>query len=112
MTATIAPTFWGVIDVQLAEIADGADTFIKVKMALDDVHGYTDAVQSFEGHSERDAHAQFYGSGGDKTLVAALIAAGWTVTWAQASYHYEVTHPLTHDVLTYTEGDVDHGTHS
>jgi hypothetical protein len=116
MTATIAPTvsltFWDVIDAQLLEIATGADTFTKVKTALDNVHGYTDAVQSFEGHSDRDAHAQFYGSGGDKTLVAALITAGWHVTWAIASYRYEVTHPLTNDVLTYTEGDVDRGAHS
>ena len=35
----------------------------------------------------------FQGSGGDLTVRSALAAAGWTVAWSKASYHYAMQPP-------------------
>ena len=100
-----ALTFWQVITAQLDEISSGADTFNKVKSALDNVHGNTD--EYFTRHADSKNHAQFYGSGGDRSLGGALRAAGWHIFYLSASYHYNAKHPATMEALTYTEGDVD-----
>ena len=103
-------TFWQVITAQLAAVADNADTFDKVKAALDNTHGCPDPYLT--GHTDRPNHAQFYGSGGDDTLNEALSESGWTLSWAEANYYWECTHPVTGEILTYIEGDVYRGAHS
>ena len=111
MPPTTPLTFWEVIDAQLAEISTSADTFDKVKSALDNRRGYTNAHGDFPvplGHS----HAFFAGSGGDKSVSDALRGAGWHLLWSKASYHYAMQHPVTGEILTYTEGDVDRGDRS
>lgn len=54
--------------------------------------------------------AFFPGSGGDRTLLESLSAAGWTVVWAEAPYFY-VARNAGGELLTYIEGDVYRGDH-
>lgn len=96
--------FWTRIDKALDAIGDEAapaDTFAKVKAALD-ADGNPD-------NSEAAAPAFFAGSGGDRTLREALRKAGWRCIWSEASYFYVMQHPGTGETLTYIEGDVYEG---
>jgi hypothetical protein len=50
----------------------------------------------------------FAGSGGDESVLGALLSAGWAVAWAEASYHYAVT-ASDGSAITYVEGDIYRG---
>lgn len=52
--------------------------------------------------------AFFGGSGGDRQVIDALRAAGWTIVWAEAVYYF-VAKDHAGDLLTYIEGDVYRG---
>lgn len=101
--------FWDTITAQLDAIATGpADTFDKVRDALNDLHGSTDP---YLPPAKGPNAAFFAGSGGDATLNEALSRAGWRLSWAEANYYWEATHSTTGEVLTYIEGDVIRGAH-
>lgn len=105
-------TFWQEVDRQLERIeTEKPDTFAAVRVIL---------LDSTYGEIQRDIHlngarvfsdraAFFAGSGGERTLSSALREAGWRQLWCEASYHYAMYSPLTLEVLTYTEGDIDAG---
>lgn len=103
--------FWAQIDHQLSRIANTRpETYDEVRSILldpayDDITAERD--RNFVRRFDEDS-AFFAGSGGDP-LAGALFAAGWKVTTSQASYYYVMTHSITHEVLTYTEGDVQRG---
>lgn len=84
--------FWGHIDAQLAKLRTAG--------TADDV------IRLLDPPSSGDAF--FAGSGGDDSLMEALEAAGWVVTWAEASYYYVMKAP-NGDLITYVEGDVYRG---
>lgn len=93
--------FWSAIDAQLDRIIrDKPSTVEGVLLVLG---------------RRRDASGQlsgfFAGSGGDRSLFGALLAAGWRLEWSVASYFYAVRHPASGDRLTYIEGDVLEGDH-
>ena len=86
-------TFWDGIAAQLAELrtATTADDVLRI------LPGEDGSADGF-----------FAGSGGDDTVMEALQAAGWTVTWAKASYYYVMRAP-NGDEITYVEGDILRG---
>ena len=95
--------FWQVIEDQLTEL--------RTARTADDVL----RILATEGNPYGDPHissspAFFAGSGGDGSVMEALTTAGWVVTWAQASYYYEITAPGGSSV-TYCEGDIYPGRH-
>jgi hypothetical protein len=57
---------------------------------------------------ESSAEGFFAGSGGDDTVMEALQEAGWSVTWATASYYWVMRAP-NGDKITYVEGDIFRG---
>ena len=82
----------------------------------DDINAQLDAVEqatnadaviaALGGRSNASSGDAFFaGSGGDRTLMSALITAGWKLTWAEASYYYVMRAP-NGDLITYVEGDV------
>ena len=90
--------YWTAYDATLHRVAtEKPDTFADLKAILDEFHP----------PSSGDA---FFPGGGDDDLMGALIEAGWTVTWAKASYYYSAQHPRTTAAITYVEGDVYEGT--
>jgi hypothetical protein len=92
--------FWATIDQQLEEAtaAAGAADVLRIFSAGRNPYG--------PGHS---AGPFFAGSGGDKTLRAALSAAGWSLAWSKASYYYAMRAP-DGSTITYVEGDLYPGT--
>lgn len=90
--------FWAVVDAQLAELrsARSADDVLCILATRGNPYG--DPLIS-------SAPAFFAGSGGDGTVLDALSAAGWRVTWIEADYHYAMTAP-DGTGITYVEGDV------
>lgn len=46
------------------------------------------------------------GDNAGHSLDGILSAAGWRYEWAEASYYWQMRHPLTGDVIAYIEGDV------
>jgi hypothetical protein len=90
--------FWNVIDTQLAGLrqARTAGDVLRILATADNPYG---------DPSVSSAPAFFAGSGGDETVMDALQAAGWRVTWAEASYHYAMTAP-DGSAITYVEGDI------
>lgn len=84
-------SFWAIIDAQLQAL--------RTAKGVDDVM----SVLSTEG---RHADAGFFGgSGGDEGVDEALLTAGWSYLWCEASYHWAMRAP-DGTVLTYIEGDV------
>lgn len=69
------------------------ETFAALKAILD----------SFAPPSAAEA---FFPDGADDTLMAALQDSGWTVTWADAYYHYGARHRSSGTQIEYVEGDV------
>lgn len=105
-------TFWTEIDEQLDTIAnDKPDTFDGVRAILLDP-AYVEIQKDIHLNGPRafgpDA-AFFAGSGGDRSLWAALWKAGWAEIWGEASYYHVAQHPITGEKLTYIEGDVMRG---
>ena len=86
-------SFWDQIDGQLDQI----------ERAKPDT---SDGVIAALGGADDKGHGFFAGSGGDRSLLGALITAGWRVVASAAFYHYLVQHPATGDHLEYVEGDV------
>lgn len=115
MTTVPAPVpagFWQQIDHQLDRIKrDKPSTFDEIRAILLDP-SYVDITaeinRNFVRHFGPDA-AFFAGSGGDRTLFSTLYAAGWQPLEHEAAYYYAVQHPTTHEIITYTEGDVERG---
>ncbi|MDU2072533.1 MAG: hypothetical protein E7G28_13000 [Cutibacterium avidum] len=109
----VIPTgFWPQITHQLAAIVyHRPATFEGVRrILLDPLYDDIAAERNRNGvrHFGPDA-AFFAGSGGDETLMRALIDAGWQIGTEKASYWYTMTHPATGETLTYTEGDIELG---
>jgi hypothetical protein len=112
-TAPVVPTgFWPQITHQLAAVVyHRPSTFEGVRrILLDPVYDDIAAERNRNGvrHFGPDA-AFFAGSGGDETLMKALVKAGWQIGTEKASYWYTMAHPQSGETLTYTEGDVELG---
>jgi hypothetical protein len=92
--------FWAAVEAQLAELrtATSADDVLRILAPEHNPYGADSA--SGEGF--------FAGSGGDDSMQEALEAAGWHLTWAEASYYYVIQAP-NGDLITYVEGDVYRG---
>ena len=90
--------FWAKVDAQLGECqqAGSAGDVLRILATSGNPSG-DPAVTS--------APAFFAGSGGDDSLMAALEVAGWTLIWAEASYHWSMRAPDGSEI-TYVEGDV------
>lgn len=86
-------TFWQIIERQLdqATTAQTADDVLRI-FAVD-------------GHN---SPAFFGGSGGDDSLDGALLSAGWSYAWSEASYHWAMRAP-DGSGITYVEGDIFDG---
>lgn len=86
-------SFWDDIARQLAELrtATTADDVLRI-------------LPGGEGSGE----GFFAGSGGDDTVMESLLEAGWSVTWAAASYYWVMRAPGG-DEITYVEGDIFRG---
>lgn len=84
--------FWMQIDQQLDQIEQTKPTTAA---------GVVDLL----GGADERGRGFFAGSGGDRSLLSALIEAGWRVA-AAAYYHYLAQHPETGECLEYIEGDV------
>lgn len=115
MTSTpIQHNFWGQINEQLDKIAGYIDrpatTFDRVRDILLDTK-YTRVVeyvnQNGTTHFIAD-EAFFAGTGGDRSLAAALTAAGWNhdPDYDNSEYSYVMVHPHTGERLRYIEGDI------
>lgn len=97
--------FWKAIDASLDTIeTDKSDTFDKVRDALN-----TPEAREYGAVTWSKDSAFFGGSGGDRSLMLALVAAGWRVIWSESSYFYVARHTVTGETLTYIEGDVQRG---
>lgn len=105
--------FWPQIDHQLERIIrEKPSSFDAVrKILLDPVYDDITRNVSLNGVRAFDEDSAFFdGSGGDATLLRALLFAGWVVIDQRAGYHYVVRHSLVRgEELTYTEGDVQRG---
>lgn len=101
--------FWKQIDHQLDRIViEQPETFQAVKVILDDP-AYTDIQIEIHRNGTRampTGQTFFSGSGGDRSIAGALVAAGWAAIWSKASYHYAMRHTSSADRLTYIEGDL------
>jgi hypothetical protein len=93
-----ATDFWAVVDAQLAELRTAGTAGDVLRILATDRNPYGDP-------SITGAPAFFAGSGGDGSVGDALRAAGWRVTWAEASYYYSMRAPDGSEI-TYIEGDV------
>lgn len=94
--------FWAAIDAQLADLRQARTAADVLRILAPDNDPYH-TVLGAEPH--RAAPGFFAGSGGDGTVQNALAAAGWRLTWAEASYYYTMTAP-DGTVITYIEGDI------
>jgi hypothetical protein len=98
--------FWASIDLALDTIeTEKPDTFDGVKAILD-----ANGDPNKTGWADHGANRAFFaGSGGDRSLWAALWKAGWAEIWGEANYYYVAQHPISGEKLTYIEGDVMRG---
>jgi hypothetical protein len=85
--------FWDAIDAQLAQ-AQSAGSAADVL-----------AIFGSPGHN---SPGFFGGSGGDESLDAVLLGAGWSYAWSKASYHWAMRAP-DGSGITYVEGDIYEG---
>jgi hypothetical protein len=89
--------FWDRIHQAIVDAGE-AKTVADVMAALE-ANGNPDEI---EGSGE-----QFFGgSGGDETLLDALLDAGWHLHRWQAPYYWVAREPAGEGLLTYIEGDV------
>jgi hypothetical protein len=95
--------FWAAVDAQLAELRQ-ARTAGDVLRILAPARNPYNALPGHDGTTS--APGFFAGGGGDGTVLEALIAAGWRLAWAEASYHYAMTAPDDQSGITYVEGDI------
>lgn len=114
MTATLTlPTgFWGQIDHQLDRIIQEApQRFADLRAILLDAR-YEEVLAEVHRNFVRrfsPDEAFFAGSGGERSLPAALVKAGWKVQTYQAHYYLSLRHPRSGETITYIEGDVVRG---
>ncbi|WP_331732949.1 hypothetical protein OG613_48990 (plasmid) [Streptomyces sp. NBC_00015] len=94
--------FWTAIAEQHTELqaARTADDVIRILSHDRNPHG-----PNWDGAA---GDAYFAGSGGDRTVNAALHAAGWTTIWAESALYYVKRAP-DGSVITYIEGDIYRG---
>lgn len=90
--------FWAAIDAQLRQCQ-------QARSANDVLRILDTAGNPHDDPSITGAPAFFAGGGGGASLLAALESAGWSLIWAEASYHYAVRAP-DGSAITYVEGDV------
>ena len=96
--------FWAHIDRALDRIeSTKPQTFDAVKAILDEDGNPEVSLK------DTKAKAFFGGSGGDRSLWAALTTAGWETSWMEESFFYGMRHPVTGESLQYVEGDVYQG---
>jgi len=94
--------FWTVIAEQHKELesARTADDVIRILR-----HDRNPYGPNWDGAA---GDAFFAGSGGDKTVNAALHTAGWTTVWAESAIYYTMRAP-DGSRITYIEGDIYRG---
>lgn len=92
--------FWAAVDQQLTEL--------KSATSADDVLRILSPERNPYGADSCSADGFFAGSGGDDSVWGSLIEAGWTLVWAEASYHYVMRAP-DGSAITYVEGDIYRG---
>lgn len=90
--------FWDVIAGQVNELRTAASAADVVRILATERNPYGDP-------SITSAPAFFAGSGGDESVMSALVEAGWSHMWTEASYHWAMRAP-DDSVITYVEGDV------
>lgn len=97
-----AGDFWTVIGAQLAELrtAGTAGDVLRILAPANDPYH-----TCLGDNPHAAAPAFFAGGGGDDSVMGALRAAGWRVTWAEASYYYSMRAP-DGSGITYIEGDI------
>lgn len=66
----------------------------------------TESDPSDPSMHDGNAAAFWSGDNAGHSLAGILSAAGWRFEWVEASYYWQMRHPLTGDVLAYIEGDV------
>jgi hypothetical protein len=94
--------FWATIGSQLAQLREASSAIDVLRILATEGNPYGDPGISH-------APAFFAGSGGDESVINALSAAGWHVTWSEASYYYTMAAP-DGSSITYIEGDIFPGT--
>ena len=92
--------FWAAIDAQLEELRTAATADDVLRILSQDRNPY--------GRDSSSADGFFAGSGGDGTVLASLMDAGWELLWFQASYHW-AARARNGDRITYIEGDIYRG---
>jgi hypothetical protein len=90
--------FWAAIDRQLTELTRAGTAADVLNILATEGNPYGDPHIS-------SAPAFFAGGGGDGAVMGSLLAAGWRVTWSEASYYWTMTAP-DGSQITYCEGDV------
>lgn len=95
----MADAFWTLMTDQLGELREAR--------TADDVMRILSPERNGQWHAG-SGEGFYAGSGGDGSVLDSLMAAGWVVTWMEASYYYVLKGPEGH-LVTYCEGDVDRG---
>lgn len=85
-------SFWKIIDEQIRRL--------RTASTVDEVLAICPEVSSGDGF--------FAGGGGDETVYAALVDAGWSTVWYDAIYFWCMKSP-SGEPLTYVEGDLYRG---
>ena len=101
--------FWTEIQGQLDRVAKDGDIFDRVRGVLLDFEAFPSVGKEVNRNGAMtfgEGEAFFAGSGGDDTLIEALLSAGWVFEWSKTSYWYGMRHPVIGDRLEYIEGDV------
>ncbi|MCX4681674.1 hypothetical protein OG413_41470 [Streptomyces sp. NBC_01433] len=95
-------TFWTVIAQQHKELesARTADDVLRILSHARNPYG-----PNWDGAA---GDGFFAGSGGDRTVAAALRTAGWTAVWAESPVYYTMR-ALDGSMITYIEGDIIRG---
>ncbi|MFD5079537.1 hypothetical protein [Streptomyces sp. NPDC058371] len=94
--------FWTVIAEQHKELQSARTADDVIRILSHDRNPYGPDWDGAVGD------AFFAGSGGDKTVNAALRIAGWTTSWAESSICYTMRAP-DGSMITYIEGDIYRG---
>lgn len=97
----MSDTFWTVIAEQHKELESARTADDVIRILAHDRNPYGP-------DRGNPGDAFFAGSGGDRTVAAALRTAGWKTIWAEAAYYYVKRAP-DGSTITYIEGDIYRG---
>jgi hypothetical protein len=90
---------WDMVNAQVDEL--------KSAKSADDVMRILSRERNGQWHAG-SGEGFFAGSGGDRSVLGALYAAGWQMAWSESPIYYVLRAP-NGDLITYCEGDVDRG---